>query len=244
MRYALVTGASRGIGRACAIALAKEGYSIGANYVKGDRGCRETLHAIEGMGGRAIPLKFDVSDWAQVQAMAKRYFAAYGGIDVLVNNAGFYDRCAFERLSVDLFDRTIAVNLRGVFLCCKAFVPAMVAKGSGSIINISSVLGEIGSGTGTHYSAAKAGVLGFTRSLARELAPKGVRVNAVAPGPIETSIIANDTPDKRRQRVSELPLGRVGRPEEVAEAVVFLASEKSSYITGNVIDVNGGQRMG
>jgi 3-oxoacyl-[acyl-carrier protein] reductase len=244
MRSALVTGASRGIGRACAIALAKDGCAIGANYVKGEKGCKETVDLISKMGGNAIPLKCDVSDWGQVQAMASEFIDAFGGIDILVNNAGIYERSTFDALTVEAFDRALAVNLRGTFLCCKALVPHMLKRGKGSIINLSSVLGEMGSTAGAHYSASKAGVIGLTKALARELSPVGVRVNAIAPGPIDTAIIANDTPEKRRSRESEIPLRRVGRSEEVADAVIFLASDRSSYVTGHVLDVNGGQWMG
>ncbi len=238
----LVTGASRGIGRATALLLAERGYSLGLNYRKSAERAREVLRAVEARGARAILLKADVGDERQVGRMVRSFVDEFGSVYGLVNNAGLYERRPFPVLAPRMWERTIRTNLTGVYLCCRAALPHFVE--GGRIVNLSSNLGRTGSTQGAHYAAAKAGVIGFTRSLARELAPRKITVNAIAPGPVETDIIASDTPEKRAGRLRAIPLGRVGRPEEIAAAVAYLLSDAAAFTTGAVLDVNGGLFMG
>jgi 3-oxoacyl-[acyl-carrier protein] reductase len=238
----LVTGASRGIGKATAILLAGLGYGLGLNFHRNERGAQEVLDAVRSRGARAVLLKADVGDDRQVESMVRSFVGEFGEIYALVNNAGVYERRRFPELSPDRWEEALRTNLSGSYLCCRAAVPQMVD--GGRIVNLSSNLGRQGSTQGAHYAAAKAGVIGFTRSLARELAPRKITVNAIAPGPVETDIIASDTPEKRAERVQNIPLGRVGRPEEIAAAVAYFLSEGAAFTTGAVLDVNGGLFMG
>jgi len=238
----LVTGASRGIGRATALLLAEQGFELGINYLSNDKGAKAVADKIKRAGGRALLLKADIGSEKQVERMLKAFVDEYGVLYGLVNNAGVYDRCLFPELKPEKWERCIRTNLTGTYLCCRAALPHL-AEG-GRIVNLSSNLGRQGSSQGAHYAAAKAGIIGFTRSLAKELAPRKITVNAVAPGPIETDIIASDTPEKRAERVRTIPLGRVGRPEEVASAIAYFLSEKAAFVTGALLDVNGGLFMG
>jgi len=241
-RPVLITGASRGIGKATAVLLARQGFSLGLNYLSNDRGAREALAQVKSIGAGAIVLKADIGDESQVGRMVASFVKEFGGIFGLVNNAGVYDRMRFCDISPADWERAIRVNLTGPYLCCRAALPHLVE--GGRIVNISSNLAEQGSTRGAHYAAAKAGIIGFTRSLARELAPRKITVNAIAPGPTETDIIASDTPEKRAERLRMIPLGRVGDPEEIAAAVAYFLSDGAAFTTGAVLDVNGGLFMG
>jgi 3-oxoacyl-[acyl-carrier protein] reductase len=237
----LVTGASRGIGRATALKLAGEGYAIGLNYKNNAEKAREIVDHVIDSGEEAITLKADVGNEEQVNEMIRDFVAEYGEIYGLVNNAGIYKRKKFHVLTLLDWEETLSTNLTGTFLCTKAALPH-IPEG-GRIVNLASVLAHIGSGQGAHYAASKAGIIGFSRSLARELAPRKITVNVVAPGATDTDIIAHDTPEKRKEREKITPLGRVGQPGEIADAIVFLVSEKAGYITGQTINVNGGMWM-
>jgi len=238
----LITGASRGIGRATALLLAEQGYDLGLNYLSSEEGARDVLGKVRSRGARAVLLKADVGDELQVGRMVSAFVKEFGGIFGLVNNAGVYDRRHFSDISLEQWERAIRVNLTGTYICCRAALPHIVE--GGRIVNISSNLAKQGSTQGAHYAAAKAGIIGFTRSLARELGPRKITVNAVAPGPTQTDIIASDTPEKRAERLPTIPLGRVGRPEEIAAAVAYFLSEGAAFTTGAVLDVNGGLFMG
>jgi 3-oxoacyl-[acyl-carrier protein] reductase len=237
----LITGASRGIGKACALKLAEEGYVIGVNYNKNEKNANETVDKIIALGSEAKALKGDVANEEDVKTMVRVFVEEFGGIFGLVNNAGIYDRKKFFQLTLKDWEETITTNLTGAFLCTKYALPH-IPEG-GRIINIASVLAHMGSSQGAHYAASKAGIIGFSKSLARELAPKKITVNVVAPGATETDIIAHDTPEKRKERGRITPLGRVAQPKEIADGVSFLLSEKANYITGETINVNGGMWM-
>lgn len=241
MKAVLITGASRGIGKAIALALGKEGCAVGVNFLKREDEANKVVDIITDNGGRALALQADVGGEEQVAGMVETLAAEYGDIYGLVNNAGIYERKKFHELSIPDWNATIRTNLTSTFLCTKAVLPHMPS--GGRIVNIASVLAHTGSSQGAHYATSKAGIIGFSKSLARELAGQNITVNVVAPGATETDIIAHDTPEKRREREHITPLGRVGQPGEIADAVTFLFSEKASYITGETINVNGGMWM-
>ncbi|OAG26964.1 3-oxoacyl-[acyl-carrier-protein] reductase [Thermodesulfatator autotrophicus] len=242
-RIALVTGASRGIGRAIAIALAKAGADVVVNYSSSEEAAKEVANEIEKLGRKAITSKFDVANATEVSEAVKKAEEALGPIDILVNNAGITRDTLFLRMKEEDWDRVLEVNLKGAFNCSKAVIQGMLKRRFGRIINISSVIAMTGNAGQTNYAAAKAGLIGFTKSLAREVATRGVTVNVVAPGYIETDMTAK-IPDKIKEAIlAQIPMGRVGKAEEVAPAVVFLASPEASYITGTVLHVNGGLYM-
>ncbi|AEH44257.1 3-oxoacyl-(acyl-carrier-protein) reductase [Thermodesulfatator indicus DSM 15286] len=242
-RIALVTGASRGIGRAIALALAQAGADVIVNYSSSEEAAKEVVEEIKKLGRRAMSSKFDVARAEEVLKAVKEAEETLGPIDILVNNAGITRDTLFLRMKEEDFDRVLEVNLKGAFNCSKAVIQGMLKRRFGRIINISSVIAMSGNAGQTNYAAAKAGLIGFTKSLAREVATRGVTVNAVAPGYIETDMTAK-IPDKIKEAIiSQIPMGRVGKAEEVAPAVVFLASPEASYITGTVIHVNGGLYM-
>ncbi len=242
-KIAVVTGGSRGIGRATSVALAKVGAHVLVNYRSGEEAAKETLRLIEEAGGRGELLGFDVAYPDAVDRGIKEAIERHGRIDILVNNAGISIDQLLLRVSAKDLEMTWATNVNGAIYCTKACIRPMMKKRWGRIINLSSVVAESGSAGQVVYSSSKAAILGLTRTLARECASRGITVNAVAPGFIETDMTA-DLPEAGKQGiVDQTPLGRIGRPEEVAAAVVFLASEEASYITGQVVRVNGGMHV-
>ena len=239
-RVALVTGASRGIGRAIAAALAEDGLFVVVNYTSNEAAAAETLARVKEKGQGALA-RFDVSDAAAVDAAIKQIATEQGRLDVLVNNAGIAIDGLLLRTKKEDWQRTLDVNLSGAFHCCKAASRYLLKAEAGRIVNISSVVGEQGNAGQVSYAAAKAGLIGLTRTLARELASRAVTVNCVTPGFIETDMTAAHVQgDNRDALLKAIPLGRIGTPEDVAEAVRFLVSPRASYITGQVVRVNGG----
>lgn len=242
-KVALVTGASRGIGRAIAIELAKAGALVAINYAGNAAAAQEVQKVITDMGGKAIVIQADVSNEEAATKLVDTTIEQLGGLDILVNNAGITRDNLFIRMKEEDWNAVINTNLNGVFNCTKVAAKYMMKKRTGRIINMSSVVGITGNFGQTNYAAAKAGVIGFTKSLAREMATRGITVNAVAPGFIATDMTAA-MPEKAKTSVlTSIPLGKMGQPEDIANAVLFLASDKASYITGQVIHVDGGMVM-
>lgn len=242
-KTALVTGASRGIGRAVAVALASAGAKVAVNYAGNDAAAEETKVAIEAAGGTAILVKADIADSEAVEKMVADTVAAFGQIDILVNNAGITRDGLLMRMKNEDFDAVINTNLKGVYYTTKAVTKLMMKKRYGRIINMASVVGLTGNAGQANYSAAKAGVIGFSKTVAKELAFRGITCNMVAPGLIATDM-TKDLPEKAKEAMmTSIPLGRAGQPEDVAQAVLFLASDNASYITGQVINVDGGMVM-
>lgn len=242
-KVAVVTGASRGIGRAIAERLAAEGAKVVVNHRASADAAEEVVAAIEAAGGEAVVLQADVSDFEQSRDLIQETIKHFGRIDVLVNNAGTTRDTLLMMMKENDWDLVIDTNLKSVFNCCKAVARSMVRQRSGRIINITSVAGLAGNPGQTNYAASKAGVVGFTKSLAKELGSRSITVNAVAPGFVPTAL-TNDLPDDLRQAAIEhTPLGRFGQPEEIAAAVAFLASDEAGYITGQVLSVDGGLAM-
>ena len=243
-RVVVITGGSKGIGRAVALRFAQEKSRIViVHYDPDEAAAHETLDMISQKGMEAESHKLDVSCYGDVEAFFKGVFSKLGRVDILVNNAGITRDTLLMRMSEDDWDLVINVNLKGVFNCTQAVIRSMLKQRDGRIINISSVVGKIGNAGQANYAASKAGIIGFTKTVAREVAARGITVNAVAPGFIDTEMTASLPNGIKEAFLQQIPLGRVGRPEDVAEAVYWLCSRAASYITGQTIHVNGGMFM-
>jgi 3-oxoacyl-[acyl-carrier protein] reductase len=242
-KIAIVTGGARGIGGQIAMAFAEQGADIVIADLLDARAAAPVLSRIAESGQRSLLVRTDVSDERQVRAMVDAAYAEFGQVDILVNDAGTFSQSAFADLQVSEWDRVIAVNLRGVFLCSRFVLPGMLARGHGKIINVASQLGQIGGIEMVHYSASKAGVIGLTKALAREVSSQGIHVNAIAPGPILTDMMVQETEEWAARKLAELPMGRFGEAHEVAPTAVFLACDDSSYYVGQTLCPNGGDVM-
>jgi len=241
-KVALITGAAQGIGRAIALLLASNGADIVVSDINLEK-AKETSKEIEAMGRRSIAIKVDVSKAEEVEQMVEKVINEFGKIDILVNNAGITRDKLILRMTEEDWDLVLNVNLKGTFNCTKAVIRHMSKQRSGKIVNIASVSGEMGNPGQANYSASKAGVIGFTKTIAREFAQRGINVNAIAPGYIETPM-TEVLPEKVKEELKKMiPMERLGQPEDVAQAVLFLVSERSNYITGQVLNVNGGIYM-
>lgn len=239
-KVAIVTGASRGIGKACALRLAKEGMDVVVNYNSNEAAALEVVEAIKSMGQNAIAIKANVADQKEVSAMFREAFKTFGHIDVLVNNAGVLDDAYLLMLNSDSLARSLDINIKGYFYCCQQAALKMFKQRSGRIVNVSSVSSKLALAGQSVYSATKGAVNSMTATLAKELAPYGIQVNAVAPGFITTEMIDAIPDDKQAEYLKNIPMGRLGTAEEVAETVTMLCGDASSYITGQVIVLDGG----
>ena len=242
-KIALVTGGSRGIGRAIAVALGALGAKVVVNYSGNEKAAQETVHEIEKNGGSAQALQFDVSNFTQTQEIIKKLEKDLGSIDILVNNAGVSKDNLFLRMKEEEWDANLDVNLKGCFNCIKAVASGMLKKRSGKIINISSVIGLTGNAGQVAYAASKAGILGLTKSVAREIATRNIQVNAIAPGYITTDMTAAHGEKLIENVIKSIPMEKLGDPLEIARMAVFLASPASDYVTGQTFAVDGGMTM-
>jgi 3-oxoacyl-[acyl-carrier protein] reductase len=242
-RVALVTGASQGIGRTCALRLAKEGATV-AVVARNHEKLNQLVAEVTATGGQAAAFALDVGDEEQVKATVKTVIAQLGKIDILVNNAGITRDQLVMRMKRADWDAVLQTNLTSAYLCIQAIIPSMLKQRWGRIINITSIFGQMGQAGQANYSASKAGLIGLTMAIAREVGSRSITCNAVAPGFIETAMTAVLSEEFRQTAVKQIPLGRVGASEDVAGAVAFLASDDASYITGHVLSVNGGMLMG
>ncbi len=242
-KTAIVTGGSRGIGRAIALCLAEEGAKVAVIYAGNTSAAEETLQAITEKGGQAISIQCDVANEDAVNAMVKQVKEQFGSVDILVNNAGITRDGLLMRMKTADWQAVLDTNLTGTFFCTKAVTKIMMKQRSGAIVNLTSVVGLTGNAGQANYAAAKSGIIGFTKSVAKELASRGIRANAVAPGCIDTDMTAVLSDAVKEEMIKTIPLGRVAQPEEVAKAVLFLVSDCASYITGQVLNVDGGMVM-
>jgi 3-oxoacyl-[acyl-carrier protein] reductase len=242
-KVALVTGGSRGIGRAVSEQLAKAGAFVVVNYVRGEEEAKKTVAAIEAAGGKAEAVGFDVSNMAACEAAVAEVAKRHGRLDILVANAGIAIDGLILRVKEEDLDRLFAVNVKGSIACSKAAIKHMMRAKTGRIVFLSSIVGEMGNAGQAGYAATKAAIIGVTKTLAREYASRGITVNAVAPGFIDTDMTTQIPPEAKEHMLKAIPLGRTGRGEEVASAVHFLCSDESSYVTGEVLRVNGGMLM-
>ncbi|MCM2979754.1 3-oxoacyl-[acyl-carrier-protein] reductase [Niallia circulans] len=242
-KVAVVTGASRGIGKSIALELAKQGADVVVNYAGSVDRANEVVKEIEALGRKAMSIQCDVSDSDAVNAMMKEVLDAFGSLDILVNNAGITRDNLLMRMKDSEWDDVINTNLKGVFLCTKAVTRPMMKQRKGRIINITSIVGVTGNPGQANYVAAKAGVIGFTKTTAKELAQRNITVNAIAPGFITTDMTDKLTEEVKNGMLTQIPLGQFGKPEDIANAVVFLASDESSYITGQTLHIDGGMYM-
>ena len=242
-KIALVTGASRGIGRAIALQLADEGAKIAINFAGNLAKAEEVKSEIESKGGEVLLVQANVADMVSVNEMITKIIDKWGRIDILVNNAGITRDGLLMRMKDSDFDDVININLKGIYNCTKIVSKHMIKQRSGKIVNMSSVVALTGNAGQTNYAAAKAGVIGFSKSLAKELAPRGINVNIIAPGFIDTDMTEAMSETAREAAIKSIPLGRAGKPEDIAQAVKFLVSENASYITGQVLRIDGGMSM-
>lgn len=242
-KVALVTGGSRGIGRAIALKLAENGADVAINYAGNTAAAEEVKTAIEQMGRKALLVQGSVADTDGVQTIVNTVVKELGRLDILINNAGITRDGLLMRMKEADWDDVMHTNLKGVYNCSKAVLRTMMKQRSGRIVNMASVVGEMGNAGQTNYAAAKAGVIGFTKSLAKEVASRGITVNAIAPGFIATDMTSVLTDDQKAEMARTIPLGWAGQPEDVANAVLFLVSEGAAYITGQVLNVDGGMVM-
>ena len=242
-KTAVVTGGSRGIGRAIALELASCGANVVVNYTSNSKAADEVVAEIEATGMSGMAIKADVSIASEVENLVNEVLKTFGSIDILVNNAGITRDNLIIRMTEKEFDEVINTNLKGAFICTKAVSRVMIKQKSGKIINVSSVVGIVGNAGQSNYAAAKAGLIGFTKSMAKELAKRGINVNAVAPGFIQTDMTSVLPENVKEEFLKSIPLMRIGKPEDIANTVLFLASEYSDYITGQVINIDGGMVM-
>ena len=242
-KVALVTGASRGIGRAIALALAAEGADVAVNYAGSEAAAKEVAAEIEAMGRKAFVIQADIASTEASTAMVDAVVKEFGRVDVLVNNAGITRDGLLRRMKEEDWDAVITTNLKGVFNCTKAAIKYMMKQKSGNIVNISSIVGVMGNAGQANYCAAKAGVIGFTKATAKEVAARGIRVNAIAPGFIKTDMTSVLSEKVVEAMLAGIPLNRLGETEDIAKAVLFLASSDANYITGQTLHVDGGMVM-
>lgn len=240
MGVVLITGASRGIGAACARAFAEAGYDVAVNYRHSEEKAQALVEELRSLGIRAMCVQADVADSAQVNKMFETVTAELGAVEVLVNNAGVSHVGLLTEMTDEEWDRLIGADLSGAFYCSRAALPSMIRAHSGVIVNIASMWGEVGASCEAAYSAAKAGVIGLTKALAKEVAPSSIRVNAVSPGVVMTDMMSGFSDDDIKALEEETPLGSLGTPDDIAQTVLYLASEKARFITGQVVSVNGG----